>query len=192
MPDSSLDSFDAKLARTAFFEVATVGGGKNETLFQFAPKIISESNSSLWLEKDMWAIEPLRIHKGSSGRKLVMEWEYIASDQNFSCRVVSDEIRKIKKYFFEFASSAGAIYPLAVVKFSRVIPIETKFRIRDLNVTYGPELVNNDGIHPLYSKVSVQLELATNLNLETSRSSALDKTPKIDAAELGGAVVGWY
>jgi hypothetical protein len=184
MPDTSLVQFDAIRASNARFKV----GGVN-IRFQFAPKIISESNSSLWLEKDMWAIEPLRIHKGSSGRKLTMEWEYVASDRGFNCTAVAVEIRKVKKYFFEFSNKE---YPVAIVKFSEVIKIATPFRIRDLNVTYGPELIDNSGVHPLYSKVSVQLELATNLNTEESRSSALSKDPKIDQGPLTGAIPDWY
>lgn len=182
MPDSSLTSFDASLADAC--EMTVLEGGKVK--FQFAPRITNESNSSLWLEKDTWSIEPLRIHRGSSGRKLNMEWEYVATDTVFTGSAIASEIRKLKTYFFEFKR---ARYPVVEVKYTHVIPKKTPFRMRDLQVTYGPELVESGGDnYPLYSKVAIQLELAT-----TVAGKAQGQKDKVVVPPLVKSVVPeWY
>jgi hypothetical protein len=163
MPDTSLQEFDRKLASSVVFKITDASGIK-EVQFQFAPKITSESNSSNWIEAPFNAFHPARRFQGAGGRKLTMEWEYIASDKEFDAAKVATQIRAVKSYFYDFIANL-AIWPLAKVQHTNVIPIETDFILRDLAITYGPELINNNGVHPLYTKVVTQLDLMTNISV---------------------------
>jgi len=181
MPDSSLRQFDKKLAEQCWFKLYN----SKRIEFQFAPKLVSENNSSLWMEVPQWSYEPLRIHKGSQGRRVNMEWEYLASDRKFNCSKVGLELKKLKSYFFEFEIKNKRIYPTVQVRYTKTIPQNTQFRIRDVNITFGPEIIENQGIHPLYTKVAVLLELATNLATKTS-------DPKIINKNLQKPALTWY
>ena len=96
-----------------------------------------------------------------------MEWEYLASDPKFTSKKISNELRKLKSYFFEFGKERfNMIYPKIDVKYTEVIPVITPFRLRDLSITYSEELINNNGWHPLHTKVSPDLELVTLVSNE--------------------------
>jgi len=161
--DDSLSPRDKKILDSAVFELYN----KQKIEFQFPPKILSDSNQSVWFEVDVWSIEPARIHKGSNGRRIKMEWEYLASDPKFTSKKISNELRKLKSYFFEFGKERfNMIYPKIDVKYTEVIPVITPFRLRDLSITYSEELINNNGWHPLHTKVSTDLELVTLVSNE--------------------------
>jgi hypothetical protein len=152
--------------------------------FQFVPHITQESNSSIWESSEtMLAVEPLRIFKGADGRKVSMEWEYLATDDKWTCTKIAENLKKLKSYFFEFVPG---VYPVAKVTYTRVIPVETCFRLLDVNVQYSHEIVNNNGLHPLHSKVNVSLQLATNVN------EPFQKDGKVEVPPLGPATFDWY
>ena len=157
--------------------------------FQFPPRVKSDSNSSNWKETDLWSIEPLKIHKGSAGRKVSMEWEYIASDPKWTVPLINTMLRNLRSYFFEFVKG---VYPVAAVKCGGAIPVVTLFRIMDVNITYSDELINNGGIGPLHYKVTVSLELATKLSTESGFEVAENQEDKLDIQPLGKAQFGWY
>lgn len=176
MADSSLVEFDRQLAESAQMFVL---GQKIE--FQFAPRILSDSNSSNWMEKDIWAIEPLRIHTGSSGRRISVEWEYIATDNVFTAPKINQQLKTLKSYFFKFTSKE---YPVVKFKFSGIVPIETLFRLRDSNISHGVEYVKSDSMFfPLYTKVSANLELATACQGALT-SAPID--PKVNITPVNG------
>ena len=176
MPDSSLVSFCSGLASKATFIV--LEGLKNYRVeFQFPPKILSDSNTSDWLEVDIWSYEPMKVHKGSGGRKVNMEWEYIATDRVFNAKKIKSEIHKLKSYFFDFK---GDKYPIVRVNYTEALP-NVPLRLRDLNISHGPEIINNGGFFPLYTKVAITLDLATNMSKkgENSEKAKNAIAPKI-------------
>ena len=69
-------------------------------IFQFMPRIISESNKAEFQSHNMVAFEPIRVHMGSQGRTLVMEWEYISTSSIFTPPVIAKILRICKSYFF--------------------------------------------------------------------------------------------
>ena len=167
MPDSSLVQFCNGLASKAVFIV--LEGSKDYSIdFQFPPRILSDSNTSDWLEVDIWSYEPLKVHKGSGGRKVNMEWEYIATDRVFNAKKIRSEIHKLKSYFFSFE---GDKYPIVRVNYTEVLP-NVPLRLRDLNISHGPEIINNDGFFPLYTKVAITLDLATNMSKEGEKNDS--------------------
>lgn len=172
-------------ARSIIEECAFVLNNGHTVDFQFPPRVKSDSNSSLWQEKEQVSIEPVKTHMGSSGRKISMEWEYIASDPQWTVPEINKMLRNLRSYFFEFS---GEVYPVAAIKCGAVIPVATKFRIMDVSIAYSDELIDNDGIGPLYYKVTVSLELATNL----STGDKPEDPPKLDIEPLGAAIFEWY
>ena len=186
MSDSSLVPFDKQLAEVVKFAV-DVSGELIDIEFQFAPKITSESNSSKWIEVDSFAIEPIRLHKGASGRKVTIEWEYIATDSNqWNGKTISENLRNLKSYNFKFKPD---FYPLVRVKYMHVLPEITDFRMEDVNITYSPELVFSGGdFYPLHTKVIVNLSLATSVNVKD-----LDAEQKKMAVQpLQPVIPEWY
>jgi hypothetical protein len=165
--DSSLVPFCKALTSSAIFIVLEGQSEQDVVEFQFPPKIVSDSNSSDWLEVDIWSFETMKIHKGSSGRKVNMEWEYIATDRVFNAKKIQGEIHKLKSYFFEFN---GTDYPIVRINYTEILR-EVPMRLRDLSVSHGPEIINNNGLYPLYTKVAVTMDLATPL----SKSGDSDK-----------------
>jgi hypothetical protein len=153
--------------------------------FQFAPKITSEANTSDWLEADLWAQEPLKVHKGSGGRKIAMEWEYIATDNVFTGKKIANILRTLKTYFFEFNRQPPK-YPLVIVSFTEVLPEKVPCRMTSLNITYSDEKIKQGGkYYPLYIKVSIQLELVTTANISGEKA-------KVDMPGLKPMNPQWY
>jgi hypothetical protein len=175
--------------RSIIDECAFVLVNGKEVEFQFPPRVKSDSNSSTWEEQDLWSIEPLKIHHGSSGRRISMEWEYLASDPKWTVTEINTQLRNLRSYFFEFSRKT---YPVAAVKCGGVIPIATKFRIMDVNVAYSDELIDNGGIGPLHYKVTTTLELATNLSKLGTPTDAEKEQEKLNVQPLGKAQFDWY
>lgn len=185
MPDLVLCEFDNNLTESAMMWV-DLDGERDRIYFQFPPKIVTDTNTSSWLEADVWSIEPLRIHSGSQGRRIGVEWEYIATDSVFTGKKIAENIRILKRYFFEFTRE---YYPVIWFKYSHIVPVETQFRLRDFASSFGPEIVK-DGkdYYPLYAKVNVTLELATDNKVRDER----ELEAKVKEDPLRSVVLEWY
>jgi len=169
MGDSKLIPFDTSLLEKIEF-VVDLSEDKSrlrEIEFQFPPKIVSDSNAGLWLEVDIWGIEPLRIHKGSAGRKVEVEWEYIATDSIFTPAKINEQIKRLKSYFFEFKRG---VMPVVNVTLTKAIEPKVPFRIHDVAITHGPEIIKNGEYYPLYTKVAMAMSLATTVSVSGGRS----------------------
>ena len=175
--DSNLAPFDAKIP------VSMKVLGLYTIEFQFPPKISHETNSSSWRETDILAIELLRIFRGSVGRRITVEWEYIASGSVWTGSRIASNLRFLKSYFFEFKFQQ---YPVVQFKYTLIVPEPMNFRLRDLNINYGPELVN--GYYPLYTKVVATLELATRV----SSPESPEDLPKVNVPPLQEVQSMWY
>jgi len=192
MADSMLNEFDTELAMKAMVE-NRCNADPIRINFQFPPRIVSESNSSNWLSEDVWAIEPIKIHKGSEGRKVTMEWEYIVTNGDWTGEKISKIMINLKKYFFEFTDN---IYPTMTIQYTCVFPSPTPFRLASVNITYSPEIVKTgDTYWPLQTKISCNLELCTRVQSDISPrkgKSAKDVEGKMTIKPLELADTGWY
>lgn len=178
--DSSLVQVDKDIVESAFLLV----NEQYEIAFQFAPHVVREGNASRWKEKDVWGIEPLKIHTGSDGRKISVEWEYIATDSTFTGERIAKECRNLKSYFFEFKQDR---YPVVEFVYTQILPDGPKYRLMNVDIAYGPELVKSGSeFYPLHTKVSIAIELATKINLG-------NQSPKVEEEPLPGQVnPKWY
>ena len=157
--DYSLTTYDRILTAKCVFTVLPTGATIN---FQFPPRITNESNNSEWETKDVWSIEQLKIHKGSGGRKLNMEWDYVCTDSTWNPTKISETLRLLKAYFFEYKKE---FYPVVLIQYTEVIPIPTQFRLMSCQIDYSPEIATSGGAsHPLITKVGVSLEVATTVS----------------------------
>lgn len=157
--DYSLTTYDRILTAKCVFTVLATGATIN---FQFPPRITNESNNSEWEAKDVWSIEQLKIHKGSGGRKLNMEWDYVCTDSTWNPTKISETLRLLKAYFFEYKKE---FYPVVLIQYTEVIPIPTQFRLMSCQIDYSPEIATSGGAsHPLITKVGVSLEVATTVS----------------------------
>ncbi len=171
MSQSQLTKFDQSLVDAAYMIVQPSSGSNYTIRFQFPPRVTSESNSMQWDDKDkLLANGPVSIQRGGSGRKVEVEWEYIATDNKFTPQAIATELRHLKSYHFEF-EFPGQHMPVVMFKYTEVVPDGIKFRMMNVNISYGPEIVGQGGsFFPLYTKVSVSLEMATQLgSLKPSR-----------------------
>lgn len=184
MPDSSLVSFDRQLADSASFLVKSTGSAR-EIPFQFPPKIVNESNSSLWMEVESWSVEPIKIHKGSSGKKMTVEWEYLATDNTFTGPKIASILRDLKSYFMVFTRELA---PIVIFNYTQASFASPQYRFLGVNITYGSEIVISGGEpYPLHSKVQASLNLATNNALGEQ-----DALAKVDQDPLMSVRPEWY
>lgn len=163
MADSSLAPIDLKMAT---LPILSVYGIKID--FQFPPKITGETNA--WVvgeQENLLSYGPLKVLAGMAGRTINVEWEYIATDNKFSGKIITGHLRNLKQYYFAFrakGSKQNAIHPVVQFKYGAVVPDLVNFRMMNLTITYGPELVVQGGdLFPLYSKAAIVLELASTL-----------------------------
>lgn len=181
MADSSLAPVDRQIASKPNLSVFG-----HQIPFQFPPKVVSESNSTNWkVSKDMLSFEPLKILGGMAGRTINVEWEYIATDNTFKGAFIAAILRNLKSYYFEF-NAQNRIHPTVSFQYGAIVPVAGHFRMMNVNITYGQELVIDGGdLYPLYTKVAIALELATTLG-------AKNGPDKIKAADLERLKPNWY
>lgn len=163
MSQSQLTSFDQKLLESAELYITPSAGKRYKIDFQFPPKIISESNSATWKPDNVMGAQPINIHEGSSGRAMIVEWEYIATDNVFTPKNIAKMLQMLKSYFFEFDfGKVGSWMPVIIFNYSGVMSGNPSFRVINTSITYGPEMIAQDGVFfPLHSIVNISMELAT-------------------------------
>ena len=184
MPDSCLVAYDAQLAQSASLQVVVGGGGGVPIDFQFPPKIVSDTNNSMWNEWHMTGIEPIPYHTGSGGRKLVVEWEYIATGDGYDGPAIAEILRALKSYFFDF--QIGDM-PIVKFQYSGVVPDAIDFRLMQCQITHGPEMVGSgSSAYPLYTKVQISISMVT------TGSAPDDPEPKNPQAPLQAVQPTWY
>jgi hypothetical protein len=163
MSQSQLISFDQKLLKSAEMIIQPKAGVEKIVIFQFPPKITSESNSVNWKSQETQGYQPIQIHSGNSGRAIDVEWEYIATDNVFTPEFIALQLRNFKTYFFEFKfGGVGTYMPVIKFKYTGIMPDGMKCRVVNGSVSYGPEMIMQGGVfYPLYSKATVSLVMAT-------------------------------
>ena len=179
MSQSQLTKFDQGLIKEAQLRIQPAPGKDFLIAFQFPPKIISESNSMLWDEtSDVYATGPVVYQKGATARKLEVEWEYIATDNVFNPDFIAKQLRGLKSYHFDFQLPIGFL-PVVVFKYTNILPDNIKFILKGLNISYGPEMVANNGsFHPLYTKATISIQMATQLGSLDGKQPARQSVTK--------------
>lgn len=185
--DPNLTGYDKKLAESVSFKIIGLASGENVPIFfQFAPKITGERNGSNWSEEDLFALAPLRILSGMQGRDIDMEWEYVATGTIWTGENIAANLRSLKTYFYEFNTAQA---PLVILKYTHIVPTETRFTLRSLDIQYGPEIVGSTNNYPVYTKVLAKLQLASTLTISNEKAK---QEEKMKAPNLRGVQKEWY
>lgn len=202
MPGTGLTNFDFQLAGSVIFRIRGRGGGLFDVPFQFPPKITNETKTSNWDEQNIASFEPLKIYMGSGPRALTFEAEYIATDDpsigDFTPSNIASILRSVKEYYYAASVSeqTRTAYPAVDLQIYQIVPELASFRMMDLSLSYGEQLVVEsqanefapvDGTEafPLYSKMTVRLELVT-------RGSFTDKEAKLETSPLKLMKEVWF
>jgi hypothetical protein len=200
MPDSSLTAFDKRLAEDVTLEIVSNqgGGGSGSKIeFQFAPHIVADSNSMNWTEDAIFGPQPLSFTTGASSRRISLEYEYIATDNKFSPEFIAEQLHSVKKYFYEFRPN---LMPIIWLQYTGVIPIRTPFRLLDINIQHGKEMVSAGRrgppqflFYPLYTKVTLTMRLIYKLFPPAKGGGAgkkakqkIEPLPKFNERFIGG------
>jgi hypothetical protein len=164
MSQSQLTNFDQKLLDTAQIRVQPAQGVSYIIKLQFPPKVVSENNSMIWADKaNTYSTGPVVWQKGATARKLEVEWEYIATDNVFTPDFIALQLRNLKSYHFDF-KLPGSFLPVVVFKYTAILPDDIKFIIKNINISYSPEIIAfNEKYHPIHTKVVVSLQMVTQL-----------------------------
>ena len=100
---------------------------------------------------------------------------------------IAGMLRTLKSYFYDFVNDH---YPIVKVKYLDVLPEETKFRMNDVSIEYGPEILDN---YPVYTKVSTKLTLATSLHTEDFFAGGEEVSEdKIQELGIERVRISWY
>jgi len=183
MPDENLIPFEKALLCDIelIMPKSGLGAGGGKVKFQFPPKIISESNSINWSEIAVFSSEPVAIARGATARQVQMEWEYIATSDVFTGAKIAEELRRVKLYFVTNAEK----FPTVMVRYGEILPELIPFRLMDVNIQYGPELViHQSKPYPLYSKCTLTMKIATNLTITDKKKKKGDKNKVKQGGQL--------
>lgn len=188
MADSILAPFDAEVTDSVILKI---GGkpGSTQIRFQFPPKITSDAKTSNWKSVFQASWEPLKYYWGSEARKVTLEAEWIATGRGlFSGPVIAAQLQAVKRYFYAATVGKGP-YPLVLLTAYEIVQGPAPFRLMDYSTSFGPELVKSGGdtgsagFYPLYSKMTLSLELATTVS-GTPGEGVVVKKPKIKVGDL--------
>ena len=178
MADEKLTQFDEDITESVFLSVEG-----RQIIFQFPPRITSDSKSANWKSIFQASWEPLKIYWGSEARKLSFEAEWIATSNVFTPTFIAEQMRAVKEYFYAARVGKGP-YPLVFLEAYEIVPSEAPFRLMDFSESFGETFVRSGGaIHPLYSKMSLGLELATNISGKPAKEVNVEK-PKVKVGKL--------
>lgn len=182
-PDSILCPFDAKALQSVSMTVLGT-----PIAFQFLPKINTETNSVPFKEnaQGLASIHPVRTYVGAGGRQIQTSFEYIATGNVWTPKIIAIELRKIKTYFYKPEGYTKA--PLVTYQHGEQLPIPTDFYMLNINITHGDNYVAPTGeLFPLYTKVEMSLALATSQKLAGGKGER-----KEDAQGLKDCPPAWF
>ena len=177
--ESILNEFDKKLIRNAKMIIISEGEDPYPIPFQFPPRILSDSKKPQYQEIPTYSYEPIKIYIGSDSRAFTVEFDYIATGEQFNVPTISDILRQIKSSIYN-GTNAG---PQIKCSIYEIAPKELPCRLMGIDIKHSEELVDNGGIFPLHTKVSLQLEMQTRIGfLSTHKEgdqNVVDDIPKL-------------
>ena len=143
--------------------------GNNTIEFQFPPKIVTDGKTTKW--HTSWADyawEPVKHWKGNGARAITLKAEYVVTGDTWNIDKISKMMKRYKSYFY--STIKGGVLPVFEIKMYRQAPESGRdpaFRGMSIDIRPGEEyIVQNDQRYPLYTEVSLNLELVTNIEKE--------------------------
>ena len=193
---ATLLDIDTKLAKAARFIIGAAGEGKKQTeiLFQFPPKVLTDTRAGTWEEAELPGDQPVSVFKTSGARKLTLEWTYIIGANGWNTQKVRDQILNLRNYYTKGADTIveGLIVYLKIWKLGGTEDLT--FRLSNIDISHGKALYIADGdvltAHPVITNVKIGMQPW----IKGGPSSSLDskKYPKMDIKPLDFSVpIDW-
>jgi hypothetical protein len=186
-----LSPMDQKAISNTDLELYIDGERTETVLFQFPPKVVSDSKSGKWEVTFKWSYEPVAVWKGSEPREIKLDARYIVHNVGgWGAKQIQNQILAIKSHFYQWTSGrAGSKAPYMKLYIYKIAPYGSTWRLINLDITYSEELVYSDGMFwPLESKVSMSCALFTGgapIKNQKDAYVAIKGLPKIPKPE-------WY
>lgn len=171
----------------------------NQYNLMFPPKVTKDSKAAEWKEWTSGSFEPAKWYVQSKPKQLGLEFEWIVGSYSagkgelFTPRSLRQTLSGIKSFFYgPFFGGKRRTYPAVFIHaLYAIIPRNAlsrgngngrgkpaAFRIMDVNVTYSDTLAKIDGEwHPLHTKLTMNLEGASQLGGAKPRSGADTEDP---------------
>lgn len=166
---------------------------------QFPPKLMSDSKSANWKEKEVGAYEPIAVWFGAGSRDIKIELEYVVPSKIWTPKKVAGITRDIKRYFYKARLAAQFdVYPVVQIKWFDIVPSVANFRLIDYSAEFSDNIINYDGgIWPQHTKISMALKMQTRVSIESGPESGPDSeqgefTEALTADPLKPIKAEWY
>jgi len=132
-------------------------------LFQFPPKVTSDSRSGTWTETELPGDQPFSAWKTSGARKITLEWTYIiGATQAWDTEFVRKQILALRAYYTAQEEYAGT-YIVMLYLWKLGGPKPMSCRLGSIDITHGKALYVPDGnlklAHPVITNVKVGIQL---------------------------------
>jgi hypothetical protein len=166
-------------------------------LFQFPPKILTDSRTGSWFETEVPGDQPIATWKVSGARKWSLEWTYVIGANGWDINKVRTQIVNIRSYWTARENLASNF----IVNFSiwKLGGVENMTcRLTNVDVTHGKALyipTDSSGspqyreAHPVITniKVSMQLWTAGGNSLYNQATTGLQQTQGNLMEKLSGS-----
>lgn len=166
------------------FEISI--GGKS-LVFQFPPKITSDSRRGTWKEVELRGVEPVSIFSTSGPREFNLTAVYIQDESPdnsgpWHAAAIKENLMLARGYFVSASKAGGDSNLVVKVKLADIGGSESMTaRIKNVNVKYGETYVNN---FPLRSELSIDFAIWA-LNPKKDSFNAEDQKALQEAAPKG-------
>ena len=196
MADRLLET-DRILAENVVFTMGDPGIGntkKVKILFQFPPKVLTDSRTGSWFETELPGNQPIAIWKTSGARKWTLEWTYVIGASGWNTQKVRDQITNLRSYWSGRENLASNfIVDFWIWKLGGKSHMTC--RLTNIDITHGKALYveGNDYTmaHPVVTNVKVAMQLWTLGGKDAAGAQAdLDKKRADETAKLAKPVLG--
>jgi hypothetical protein len=168
MADNLLQ-IDVELANSVKFTMGTNVDKSLSILFQFPPKILTDSRTGSWFETEIPGDQPIATWKVSGARKWSLEWTYVVGANGWDVNKVREQIVNIRSYWTARENLASNfIVTFSIWKLGGVEDMTC--RLTNIDVTHGKALyVPTDSggspqyreAHPVITNIKASMQLWT-------------------------------
>lgn len=138
--------------------VVTSGG---LDIFQFPPKILSDSKQARWSFEHKTGYEPVAIFMGAESRRITLKAEWVVYNE-WSTNKINEAILNIKSHLYLVGAAVNSRAPFVEMTAYRIAPSRSTWRLMGVSFQYSEEMVGvGTDAWPLHTEGTLNLELFT-------------------------------
>jgi hypothetical protein len=166
MPLVQADSDTISQVNIAFKRGSADGGVGGSSfggaeIFQFPPKIISDSKQAKWQFHHKTGYEPVAVFWGAESRRITLKAEWVVYNE-WSPSKINNALLNIKSHLYLVGAAVVTRAPFVEMSVYRIAPDRSTWRLMDVSLQYSEEMVDiGKDAWPLHTEANLSLELFT-------------------------------